>query len=111
MKNTYIDTQILEELSNLEFFIVKNQVGTSEFWKEWQEKFSRAYMGKVAIKKLLKTKKFSYEDVSRYKTQLRVYDDVLVYLETLKNIAMSLKGITSFGSSPEFDDEDIDLDF
>ncbi len=111
MKNVYIDTQILEELSNLEFFIVKNQLGTPEFWKEWQEKFSRAYMSKVAIKKLLKSKKLSYEDVSRYKTQLKVYDDVLIYLETLKNIAMSLKGISSFGGSPEFDDEDIDLDF
>lgn len=111
MKNIQIDTQILEELSNLEFFIVKSQLGTSEFWKEWQEKFSRAYMGKVAIKKVLKVKKPSYEDVSRYKMQLKVYDDILLYLETLKNIAMSLKGIASFGSSPEFDDEDIDFDF
>lgn len=111
MKNIHVDTHILEELSNLEFFIVKSQLGTQEFWKEWQEKFSRAYMSKIAIKKLLKTKKLSYEDVSRYKVQLKVYDDVLVYMDTLKNIAMSLKGISSFGGSPEFDDEDIDLDF
>lgn len=111
MKNIYIDTQILEELSNLEFFIVKSQLGTSEFWKEWQEKFSRAYMGKVAIKKILRSKKLSYEEASKYKNQLKVYDDILLYLDTLKNIAMNLKGLTSFGSSPEFDDEDIDLDF
>ena len=110
MKNAHIDMHILEELSNLEYFIVKSPVSTSEFWKEWQEKFSRAYMGKVAIKKLLKSKKLPYEDLSKYKTQLSIYDDILSYLDTLKNIAMSLRGIVSVDNTIEFDDEDIDFD-
>ncbi len=111
MKNTPFDMQILEELSNLEYFIVKSPVSSPEFWKEWQEKFSRAYMNKTAIKKLLRTKKLPYDEVSKHKSQMALYDDVLFYLETLKGIAMSIRGIASFDNTIEFDDEDIDLDF
>ncbi len=110
MKDTPIDMQILEELSNLEYFIVKSSVSSPEFWKEWQEKFSRAYMNKVAIKKLLRTKKLPYEEVSKYKSQMVLYKDVLFYLETLKSIAMSLRGIAGFDNITELDDEDINLD-
>lgn len=111
MKNAPLDVQLLEEMSNLEYFIVKSPVNTQDFWKEWQEKFSRAYMSRLAVKKLLKTKKLSYEDVSKYKAQINTYEDVLYYLETLKNIAMNLRGIFTSDQSVELDDEDIDLDF
>ena len=39
-----------------------------------------------------------------------VYDDVLKYLEQLKNTALSVRGIVT-NMGVEFDDEDIDLDF
>jgi hypothetical protein len=58
MKNP-LDVQLLEELSNLEYFIVKAPLNSRDFWKEWQDKFSRAYMTRIAIKKLLRRQKGS----------------------------------------------------
>ncbi len=110
MKNLSFDVHLLEEVSNLEYFIVKSPINTLEFWKEWQEKFSRAYMSKTAIRKILRSKRLSYVEVSKYKAQLNIYDDVLFYLETLKNLALSLRGIFSLDQSMELDDEDTDLD-
>ncbi|MCS7170734.1 MAG: hypothetical protein N3D14_05015 [Aquificaceae bacterium] len=110
MKNT-LDLNLIEELSNLEFFIVKSPVSSQEFWKEWQEKYSRAFISKIAIKKLLKTKKLSYEDMVRYKTLLEIYEDVVFFLENLKRLALNLRGVFETNENPEFDDEDIDLDF
>jgi hypothetical protein len=72
MKNP-LDIQLLEELSNLEYFIVKAPLNSRDFWKEWQDKFSRAYMTRIAIKKLLRTKK----DILRGSVQVQVYDRTL----------------------------------
>jgi hypothetical protein len=69
MKNP-LDIQLLEEHTNLEYFIVKAPLNSRDFWKEWQDKFSRAYMIRIAIKKLLRTKKASYEEVSKYKSMI-----------------------------------------
>ncbi len=106
-----IDVQLLEELSNLEYFIVKAPLNSKDFWKEWQEKFSRAYMTRVAIKKLLKNKKAAYEEVSKYRSMLDIYEDVLYYLELLKTIAFQIRGVYFSETNKEHDDEDIDLDF
>ena len=110
MKNP-LDVQLLEELSNLEYFIVKASLNSKDFWKEWQDKFSRAYITRIAIKKLLRTRKTSYEEVSKYKSMLELYEDVLYYLELLKNLALQMRGVYSSEPDIEFDDEDIDLDF
>ena len=110
MKNT-LDLNLMEELSNLEYFIVKAPVNTQEFWKEWQEKYSRAFVSRIAIKKLLRTRKLSYEEIKRYKALLEVYEDIVFYLENIKRLALSLRGIFEASESPEFDDEDIDFDF
>ncbi|WPM31362.1 hypothetical protein IAE16_05950 [Hydrogenobacter sp. T-2] len=110
MKNT-LDLNLMEELSNLEYFIVKAPVNTQEFWKEWQEKYSRAFVSRIAIKKLLRTRKLSYEDIKRYKALLEVYEDIVFYLENIKRLALNLRGIFETNGSPEFDDEDIDFDF
>ncbi len=110
MKNT-LDLNLMEELSNLEYFIVKAPVNTQEFWKEWQEKYSRAFVSRIAIKKLLRTRKLSYEEIKRYKALLEVYEDIVFYLENIKRLALSLRGIFETNGSPEFDDEDIDFDF
>ncbi|WP_448588242.1 hypothetical protein [Thermocrinis sp.] len=105
-----LDMQLFEELSNLEYYIVKTPISSKDFWKEWQEKFSRVYMAKVATKKLLKGKKMSYEEVSRYRSILAVYEDIQYYLEILKTLALQLRGVYSPEQDLEFDDEDIDLD-
>ncbi|WP_448584149.1 hypothetical protein [Thermocrinis sp.] len=106
-----LDVQLLEELSNLEYYIVKTPINSKDFWREWQEKFSRVYMAKVAAKKLLKGKKMSYDDISKYKAILAVYEDILYYLEILKTLALQVRGVYSAGQDLEFDDEDIDIDF
>ncbi len=110
MKNT-LDLNLMEELSNLEYFIVKAPVNTQEFWKEWQEKYSRAFVSRIAVKKLLRTRKLNYEDIKRYKALLEVYEDIVFYLENIKRLALNLRGIFETNENPEFDDEDIDFDF
>lgn len=109
MKNA-LDLNLMEELSNLEFFIVKSPVSSQEFWKEWQEKYSRAFVSRIAVKKILKTRKLSYEEAKRYRAMLEIYEDVVFYLENLKRLALNLRGVLEVSESPEFDDEDIDFD-
>ncbi len=110
MKST-IDINLMEELSNLEYFIVKTPVNSPEFWKEWQEKYSRAYVSKIAVKKLLKTKRLTYEDIKRYRAMLEMYEGLLLYLESLKRLALKLRGVIEISDRSELDDEDIDFDF
>ncbi|SHK24832.1 hypothetical protein SAMN05444391_0434 [Thermocrinis minervae] len=107
----HLDVNLVEELSNLEYFIVKSPVVSKDFWAEWQEKFSRAYMSRIAVKKILRNKKLTYEEANRYKTLLQMYEDVLTYLEMLKTLSLSLRGVyPSPQDRIEFDDEDIDFD-
>ncbi len=113
MKNSNFDLGMIEELANLEAFIVKKPINTAEFWAEWQEKFGRAYMSKVALKKLMKIKKMGYEEYRKAKVLIETYEEILKYLEYVKNVALNAKGFYP-GNTPnmEFlDDEDIDLDF
>lgn len=110
MKNT-LDLNLMEELSNLEYFIVKAPVNSPEFWKEWQEKYSRVFMSRIGVKKILRTKKLTYEEIKRYKALFEVYEDLFLYLESLKKLALNLRGVLETNESPEFDDEDIDFDF
>jgi len=107
MKNS-LDVKLLEELSNLEYYIVKAPVGSKDFWKEWQEKFSRVSMARIATKKLIKSDKIDYEEMMRYRSNLSIYEEVLQYLDTLKRLALQVRGC--YSQDFEFDDEDIDLD-
>ncbi len=107
----HLDTGLIEELSNLEYFIVKSPVNTPDFWKEWQEKYSRAFMSKVAVKKLLRTKRLGYEDIKRYRALLDTYQELVEYLENIKRLALSLRGIYEPSEEPDPTDDDIDLDF
>ncbi|MCX8076898.1 MAG: hypothetical protein N3C57_07690 [Aquificaceae bacterium] len=109
MKHT-LDINLMEELSNIEYFIVKSPVNDKDFWREWQEKYSRAFMTRVAIKRLIRTRKLTYEDTKRYKAFLDVYEDIVFYLENLKRLALNLRGVFEVNESPELDDEDIDFD-
>ncbi len=111
MKETNsLEMNLFEEATQLEYFMVKKPLTSPEFWAEWQEKFGKATLAKVALKKIARTRKLSHEDYSKLRTMMSVYDDILKYLEQLKNTALSLKGvITNF--NVELDDEDIDLDF
>ncbi|RMH80709.1 MAG: hypothetical protein D6674_03500 [Acidobacteria bacterium] len=109
MKNT-LDITLMEELSNLEYFVVKAPVNTADFWREWQEKYSRAFMSKTAIKKILKTKKLNYEELKRYKALLKTYEDTVLYLENIKRLALSLRGVFDPEGTNDFNDESTDFD-
>jgi len=110
MKNNSLDLNLLEEMTQLEYFLVKKPMNSPEFWTEWQEKYGKATLAKVALKKIARTRKLSHEEYSKLRTMMGVYDDVLKYLEQLKNTALSVRGIVT-NMGVEFDDEDIDLDF
>jgi len=109
-KSNSLDMTLLEEITQLEFFLVKKPLNSAEFWGEWQEKYGKAILAKIALKKIAKTRKLSHEEFSKLRTMMGVYEDVLKYLEQLKNSALSLKGVAG-NFNVEFDDEDIDLDF
>ncbi len=110
MKKSTVDLALLEEMTQLEYFLVKKPMSSPEFWAEWQEKFGRATLAKAALRKISRTKQLSREEFSKLRTMMAVYDDILRYLDQLKNTALSLKGIAA-NFNVELDDEDIDLDF
>jgi len=110
MKNNSLDLSLLEEMTQLEYFLVKKPMNSPEFWADWQEKYGKASLAKIALKKIARTRKLSQEEYLRLKTMMAVYDDVLMYLEQLKNTALNVRGIVP-NMEVEFDDEDIDLDF
>ena len=109
-KSNSLDMNLLEEITQLEFFLVKKPLNSLEFWGEWQEKYGKATLAKIALKKIAKTRKLSHEEFAKLRTMMGVYDDVLKYLEQLKSAALSLKGVVG-NFNVELDDEDIDLDF
>ncbi len=110
MKKNNLDLNLLEEMTQLEYFLVKKPMTSPDFWGEWQEKYGKASIARVALKKIARTKKLSHEEYSRLRTLMSMYDEVLKYLEQLKNTALNVRGMpTNFNA--ELDDEDIDLDF
>ncbi len=113
MKESNFDLGMLEELSNLDVFIVKKPLNTPEFWTEWQEKVGRAYMSKIAIRKMMKLKKMNYEEYRKAKALIETYDEIIKYLEYVKNVALNAKGLhPSAPPNMEFlDEDDMDLDF
>ncbi|MFN7065379.1 MAG: hypothetical protein ACK4OF_04450 [Aquificaceae bacterium] len=106
-----LDLKLMEEFTNLESFIIKAPAFSQEFWKEWQEKYSRALISKIAIKKILRTDRLTTEEIKRYRGLLDMYEGLIAYFENLKRLALSLRGVYEHSESPGFDDEDIDFDF
>ncbi len=111
MKNTNsIEIELLQEVSQIEYFLVKKPINTAEFWEEWQEKYGKATLTKIALKKIAKTRKLTGEEYARVKAMMGMYDEIVRYLEDLKRTALSLRGVpTNFNVEP--DDEDLDFDF
>ncbi len=111
MKNTNtLDLHLFEEMTQLEYFLVKKPMNAPEFWAEWQERYGKATLAKIALKKIAKTRKLSHEEYAKLRTMMNVYEDILKYLEQLKNTALSVRGIVN-NFNVELDDEDLDLDF
>ncbi len=89
------DMKLAEEITNLERFIIKNPLGTNEFWSEWQQKFGEIVITKAAIKKTLNTykNKPSDEKLLKLYSMLEAYKEISRYLELLRQTALRLKGI------------------
>ncbi len=89
------DMKLAEEITNLERFIIKNPLGTNEFWSEWQQKFGEIVITKAAIKKTLNTYKAKPSDEKLLKlySMLEAYKEIAIYLELLRQTALKLKGI------------------
>lgn len=111
MKNPEpLDMNLLEEVSDLDFFIVRKPLSSPEFWVEWQEKYGRAVLAKVALKKIAKTKNLSHEEYTKLRAMVEVYEEIIRYLDHLKNTALNLRGILT-NYNVETDDDDMDFDF
>ncbi len=109
-KQSSLDISLLEEMTQLEYFVVKKPLNTPEFWAEWQEKYSRASIAITALKKIARMRKLTQEEYAKLRTMLMVYEDILKYLENLKNVALNLKGVYS-SFNFEFDDDEDEIDF
>ncbi len=84
-----------QEIVNLERFIVKNPLGTNEFWSEWQAKIGQIVITKAAIKKSIKLhkEKLSKEDIEKLNALLESYKEIAEYLELLRQTAIKVKGL------------------
>ncbi len=111
MAKSNFEMRFLQEISDLDFFIIRKPIASPEFWSEWQEKYGKAVISKIALKKLLKFQKLDKEEVLKIKTSIKAYEEIIEYLERLKHTAFHLRGIYT-GNTPNIEtDEDIDIDF
>ncbi len=112
MNKSNFEMKLLQEISDLDFFVIRKPIASPEFWTEWQEKYGKAVISKIALKKILKTQKMDREKRAIVRASIQAYDEILMYLERLKTTAFHLRGIYT-GNTPniETDEEDIDLDF
>ncbi|MEN3033887.1 MAG: hypothetical protein ABDH18_02715 [Aquificaceae bacterium] len=105
-----LNLELMEELLNLECFIVKAPVNHPGFWPEWQERYSRALMSLIATRKALSTKKFtSNEELKQYKALRSTYAEIVAYLEGLKRLALNLQGVDGPAVQTDFDCEPEDF--
>lgn len=109
-KKSSLEFHWLEELSKLDSFVIRTPVNKQEFWSEWQEKYSKAKMGRIASIRMLRKKGLNSEQISKMKDSINFYDNVLEYLNEFKSIALNVRGFFFSNDNSEMDDEDIDLD-
>ncbi len=110
-KKPSLELQWLEEMSKLDSFVIKTPVNKQEFWAEWQEKYSKAKMGRIASIRMLRKKGLDAEQIRNLRDTLNFYDNVLDYLNEFRGIALNVRGFFFTTENFETDDEDIDFDF
>ncbi len=111
MAKSNFEMKFLQEISDLDFFIIRKPIASPEFWSEWQEKYGKAVISKIALKKLLKSQKLDKKEMLKIKTSIKSYEEIIEYLERLKYTAFHLRGIYT-GNTPNIEtDEDMDIDF
>ncbi|NPB06136.1 MAG: hypothetical protein GXO03_00875 [Aquificae bacterium] len=98
-----LELELLKELEELDYYVIKAPIGTRAFWREWQEKYGRARVTRIAIRHLLR-RRLPREEYRRARNLLKKYDELLHYLETLRAVASSGPFAGSF--FVEFGDEE-----
>jgi len=100
-----LELELLRELSELDYYLVKAPLNSKDFWKEWQEKYSKAHLTRIALKSLIRKKRLGRKDYLKAKELLRKYGEILAYLESLKAVALSSRGYSG-GYFVEFEEDD-----
>ena len=101
-----LELEILKELNDLEYYNIKSPLNSKEFWREWQEKYNKANLMRIALRSILRRKKLKRKDFYRVKNMLLRYEDIIKYLESLKNLALTARGYYGYYIEFEEDDED-----
>jgi ABC-type phosphate/phosphonate transport system ATPase subunit len=73
----------------------------------------RAHISRIAIKKMMRLKKMNYEEYRKAKALIESYEEIIKYLEYIKNVALNAKGLhpTSPHNFESLDEDEMDLDF
>ncbi|NPA32663.1 MAG: hypothetical protein GXO04_03450 [Aquificae bacterium] len=104
-KRVFLEAEILRELSELDFYTISAPLNTKEFWSEWQEKYTRASLTRIALRNIARSRRLSRKELFRVRNLLRKYDDIIAYLNNLKLTALSARGYGG-GYYIEFGEED-----
>ncbi len=84
-----------QEITNLQRFVIKNPLGSDEFWSEWQSKAGEIIVTKAAIKRAFKlyADTLTEEEKLKLTSLLEAYKEISSYLELLRQTALKIKGI------------------
>ncbi|AAC06699.1 hypothetical protein [Aquifex aeolicus] len=100
-----LELELIRELSEIDFYNISAPLNSKEFWKEWQEKFNRANLTRIALRNILRNKRLSPKEYRKVKNSIKKYEDIINYLNALKLTALNARG--SFGGYfIEFDEDE-----
>lgn len=99
-----LELELLSQLEELGYYIISTPITSKEFWKEWQEKYSKANLVLIGLKDILRSRRLRRKDYQKAKSLVMKYEDIVKYLESLKKAALNAKGY--FGYYIEFEEDD-----
>ncbi len=107
MKTFYksLELELLGQLEELNYYTISSPLTSKEFWKEWQEKYSKANLILIGLRDILRSRRLRKKDYLKAKSLVRKYEDIVKYLESLKNAALSARGYFG-GYYIEFEEDD-----
>jgi len=106
-KKNNLELDLIRELSEIDFYNVSAPLNSKEFWKEWQEKFNKANLTRIALRNILRERRLNGREYRRVKNLIKKYEDIINYLNALKVTALNARG--SFGGYfIEFDEDEED---
>lgn len=109
MKTFYksLELELLNQLEELNYYHIHTPINSKDFWKEWQEKYSKANLILIGLRDILRSKHLRKKDYLKARSLVKKYEDIVKYLESLKNAALSTRGYFG-GYYIEFEEDDDD---